>query len=70
MVIEDDEYSIKEKSFKTLVGNIADYVKKVDTKTVKKTLTIPSYLNEMGKARGVNFSQVLQDALRQEFDID
>ncbi|EKX91848.1 hypothetical protein [Peptostreptococcus anaerobius] len=22
------------------------------------------------KARGVNFSQVLQDALRQEFDID
>ena len=71
VVIEDDEYSIKEKSFKTLVGiDIADYVKKVDTKTVKKTLTIPSYLNEMGKARGVNFSQVLQDALRQEFDID
>ena len=61
VVIEDDEYSIKEKSFKTLVGiDIADYVKKVDTKTEKKTLTIPSYLNEMGKARGVNFSQVLQ----------
>jgi|SRR3712207_4864555 len=71
VVIEDNEYSIKEKSFKTLVGiDIADYVKRVDTKTVKKTLTIPSYLNEMGKARGVNFSQVLQDALKQEFDID
>lgn len=34
-----------------------------DTKAVKKTLTIPSWLNERAMAMGVNFSQVLQDAL-------
>lgn len=34
-----------------------------DTKAVKKTLTIPSWLNERAVAMGVNFSQVLQDAL-------
>lgn len=34
-----------------------------DTKAIKKTLTIPSWLNERAVAMGVNFSQVLQDAL-------
>lgn len=34
-----------------------------DTKAVKKTLTIPSWLNDRAMAMGVNFSQVLQDAL-------
>lgn len=34
-----------------------------DDKAVKKTLTIPSWLNERAIAMGVNFSQVLQDAL-------
>ncbi|MBP3410467.1 MAG: type II toxin-antitoxin system HicB family antitoxin [Clostridia bacterium] len=35
------------------------------SKAVKKTLTIPSWLNDAAEARGVNFSQILQDALRQ-----
>ena len=34
-----------------------------DTKAVKKTLTIPSWLNDRAVAMGINFSQVLQDAL-------
>lgn len=34
-----------------------------DTKAVKKTLTIPSWLNDRAVSMGVNFSQVLQDAL-------
>ena len=34
-----------------------------DTKAVKKTLTIPSWMNERAIAMGVNFSQVLQEAL-------
>ena len=34
-----------------------------DTKAVKKTLTIPSWLNDRATAMGINFSQVLQDAL-------
>ena len=34
------------------------------TKAVKKTLSIPQWLNAAAEARGMNFSQVLQDALR------
>lgn len=32
-------------------------------KAVKKTLTIPAWLNDMASARGLNFSKILQDAL-------
>lgn len=31
---------------------------------VKKTLTIPKYLNELGKEENINFSQLLTDALK------
>jgi len=34
-----------------------------DTKAVKKTLTIPSWLNDRAIAMGLNFSQILQEAL-------
>ena len=34
-----------------------------DTKAVEKTLTIPSWLNDRAISMGINFSQVLQDAL-------
>lgn len=35
-----------------------------DTKAVKKTLTIPAWLNDKALALNINFSKVLQDALR------
>ncbi len=34
-----------------------------ETKSVKKTLTIPSWLNDRAMSMGINFSKVLQDAL-------
>lgn len=39
------------------------YKKKNNSKAVKKTLSIPEWLNEEAVAMGVNFSQVLQEAL-------
>ena len=39
------------------------YLKKHNSKAVKKTLTIPEWLNESATAMGLNFSQVLQEAL-------
>ncbi len=39
------------------------YKKRTGSKAVKKTLTIPEWLNEEATALGVNFSQVLQEAL-------
>ncbi len=37
---------------------------RMNTKMVKKTLTIPAWLNALALENGVNFSQVLQDALK------
>jgi hypothetical protein len=34
-----------------------------DNRAVKKTLSIPSWLNAKASRAGVNFSQVLQEAL-------
>lgn len=54
--------SIKESgSFASLVSCELNPYK--DMKAVKKTLSIPSWLNERTTAMGINFSQVLQEAL-------
>ena len=42
------------------------YKKRTSSKAVKKTLSIPEWLNEEATALGVNFSQVLQEALVQK----
>lgn len=42
------------------------YQKRTNSKAVKKTLTIPEWLNEEATALNINFSQVLQDALIQK----
>ncbi|MBQ1348638.1 MAG: type II toxin-antitoxin system HicB family antitoxin [Blautia sp.] len=39
------------------------------TKAVKKTLTIPGWLNHAAEIRGLNFSQILQDALRAKIGV-
>lgn len=34
-----------------------------ETKAVKKTLTIPAWLNDLASMKGINFSKTLQEAL-------
>ena len=43
-----------------------EYRKRFNNKAIKKTLTIPEWLNEAATAMNINFSQVLQDALIQK----
>jgi len=51
----------------TLVdADIEAYRKKLDNRTVRKNLTIPSWLNEEAERQHVNFSQVLQNALKEQ----
>jgi predicted RNase H-like HicB family nuclease len=40
-----------------------------DNRTIRKNLTIPSWLNVQAEKAGVNFSQVLQDALKERLGI-
>ena len=41
----------------------------LDNKPVKKTLTIPAYLNTLAEQKRVNFSRVLQTALKKELGV-
>lgn len=47
-----------------------DYRKKFNNKAIKKTLTIPAWLNYLSEKNNINFSQVLQDALKEKLNID
>jgi len=49
--------------------NLSEYWKKHDTKSVKKTLTIPSWLNTMAEEQHINFSSVLQEALKARLNV-
>ena len=43
--------------------DVAEYAKSHFTKSVRKNLTIPSWLNDAAIKQNINFSQVLQEAL-------
>ena len=49
--------------------NISKYQRENDNRTVKKTLTIPNYLNELGIENKINFSHVLTKALKEIFNV-
>ena len=46
-----------------ILADTTAYRRAHSDRAVKKTLTIPSWLNEAAEARAVNFSQTLQEAL-------
>lgn len=55
----------------TLVeADTLEYRKKYDTKAVKKTLTIPAWLNTKAMESGINFSSVLQEALLKRLGLE
>lgn len=43
--------------------NFSEYRKKVDTKTVRRNVALPSWLNYEAEHAGINVSRVLQEAL-------
>ena len=50
--------------------NLDEHKKKYETKSVKKTLSIPAWLNTIAEKENVNFSQLLQKALMETLKID
>ncbi len=58
-----------ENSFSTLVeADLTTHLSK--QKSIKKTLTIPSWMNDMAVEQGINFSAVLQNALKEQLNIN
>ena len=67
-----DPLSIKvdENSFVSLVYcDTIEYKKFYDNKAIKKTLTLPAWLNSVAEKEGINFSQVLQSALKERLQV-
>ncbi len=57
-------------SFIALVDmDMLAYKQKHDNRAVKKTLTIPQWLNTMAEREGVNFSNILQTALKKRLRV-
>lgn len=59
-----------EKDFVTLISaDTTAYNRKFNNRAVKKTLTIPFWLDELAKENNVNFSGVLQEALKERLGV-
>ena len=52
-----------------IVCDTIEYQKRHNNKAVKKTLSIPQWLNEAAVSAGINFSQVLQDAIKKQLNL-
>ena len=49
--------------------DLIEYRKKYNNISVKKTLTIPMWLNTIAEKHDINFSQLLQKALKEELNL-
>lgn len=66
----EKEYSLKAGEMDTYVDvDFMEYKKKHDNRKVKKTLTIPSWLNEAAENENINFSRTLEEALLNKLSI-
>ena len=65
------EIKLKENQFVSFVSiDMEDYRKKFNNKSIKKTLTIPAWLNYLAEKENINFSQILQEAIKEKLNID
>jgi antitoxin HicB len=64
------DIQINDNSFVAIIrADTLEYRMFYDNKAIKKTLTIPQWLNTMAERKGVNFSNVLQTALKEKLGI-
>ncbi|CAM4358919.1 type II toxin-antitoxin system HicB family antitoxin [Bacillus manliponensis] len=70
IVLDNDLYEdISKKIMVQINVHMPLYRKAINNKAIKKTLTIPQWLNEAAVKENLNFSQILQDALREQLNI-
>ena len=67
---EIDSIQMDEGTLVIVEFNMLEYQRKHSSRAIKKTLSIPEWLNEEAVAMGINFSQVLQEALMLKLNIN
>lgn len=65
----DPESPVGECFVNMIPVDVSAYAKEHFEKSVKKTLTIPAWLNNAAMEQKINFSQVLQDALKSQLNV-
>ena len=64
-----DEVDAEDGTLVIVEFDMAEYRRRNSSRAVKKTLSIPEWLNEAAVREGVNFSQILQEALMSKLGI-
>lgn len=67
---DDDAYKDEDIFVNMVSVDVPSYAKEHFNKNVKKTLSIPQWMNDMAVARKLNFSKILQNALKKELHIE
>ncbi len=65
----DPDSPVSEAFVNMVAVDVPTYAKAHFEKSVKKTLTIPAWLNSAALEQNINFSQVLQDALKNQLHL-
>lgn len=68
-IVKGLEVSSEEAFVNIVTVDVTEYAKTHFEKSVKKTLTIPAWLNNAALEQNINFSQVLQDALKAQLHL-
>lgn len=69
--LDISNFKLEKNQFVTFVSiDMDEYRRKNNNKSIKKTLTIPMWLNTLSEKNNINFSQVLQEALKEKLGID
>ena len=66
---QPDEIKVEDGYLVIVEFDMAEYRRKHCSRAVKKTLSIPEWLNEAAIRQNINFSQVLQEALMEKVNM-
>lgn len=67
--VKDIQLDLENGFVNLIMADLDAYISK-NNKSVKKTLTIPAWLNDLAEKEGVNFSQELQKALKEKLHVE
>jgi len=61
---------VQEHEFVTMVElDVEEHEKKISSKTVNTTVTMPEWLKKLADTKGLNYSKILQDGLKKELNL-
>lgn len=61
---------LKKDEFVSMVElDLVEHERKISSKTVKTTVTMPEWLKNLADTKGLNFSKLLQDSIKDELNL-